>query len=76
MGQPPDRRRPAVVRPFWDRAAEIPTGAGKDAQFVEGAVNALRDTRTRSIGAAVAGWMLMEAAHATAASGDNGTADE
>jgi len=68
---------------FWDRAAEIPTGAGKDAQFVEGAVNA-SEIPERDLSVQLSGWMLMEAAHATAASGDdgsaamgdNGTADE
>ena len=56
---------------FWDRAAEIPTGAGKDAQFVEGAVNA-SEIPERDLSVQLSGWMLMEAAHATAASGDDG----
>ena len=58
---------------FWDRAAEIPTAAGKEAQFVEGAVNA-SEIPERDLSVQLSGWMLMEAAHATAASGDDGTA--
>ena len=39
--------------PFWDRTAEMPGGAGgKEAQFVEGAVNSLGGPRARSVGAA------------------------
>ena len=58
---------------FWDRTAEIPTAAGKEAQFVEGAVNA-SEIPERDLSVQLSGWMLMEAAHATAASGDDGTA--
>jgi predicted alpha-1,6-mannanase (GH76 family) len=68
---------------FWDRTAEIPTGAGKEAQFVAGAVNAAAIPE-RDLSVQLSGWMLMEAAHAVAANGDdetdangdNGTADE
>jgi predicted alpha-1,6-mannanase (GH76 family) len=60
---------------FWDRTAEIPTAAGKEAQFVEGVVNA-SEIPERDLSVQLSGWMLMEAAHAVAASGDNGTADE
>ena len=57
--------------PFWDRTAEIPTAGGQGAQFVEGAVNA-SEIPERDLSVQLSGWMLMEAAHATAASGDNG----
>jgi predicted alpha-1,6-mannanase (GH76 family) len=60
---------------FWDRTAEIPTPAGKEAQFVEGAVNA-SEIPERDLSVQLSGWMLMEAAHVTAASGDDGTAEE
>jgi predicted alpha-1,6-mannanase (GH76 family) len=59
---------------FWDRAAEIPTAAGKEAEFVAGAVNA-SEIPERDLSVQLSGWMLMEAAHAvTAASGESGTA--
>jgi predicted alpha-1,6-mannanase (GH76 family) len=59
---------------FWDRPAEIPTAAGKEAQLVEGAVNA-SEIPERDLSVQLSGWMLMEAAHAvTAASGESGTA--
>jgi predicted alpha-1,6-mannanase (GH76 family) len=60
---------------FWDRTAEIPTAAGKEAEFVEGAVNA-SEIPERDLSVQLSGWMLMEAAHAVAASDDNDTADE
>ncbi|MGV0746197.1 glycoside hydrolase family 76 protein [Mycolicibacterium sp. XJ870] len=50
---------------FWDRTAEIPTAAGQEAQFVEGAVNASAIPE-RDLSVQVSGWMLMEAAHAVA----------
>lgn len=57
---------------FWDRTAEIPTGAGKDAQFVEGAVNA-SEVPERDLSVQLSGWMLMEAAcQVSAASGESG----
>jgi predicted alpha-1,6-mannanase (GH76 family) len=60
--------------PFWERTAEIPTAAGKEAEFVEGAVNA-SEIPERDLSVQLSGWMLMEAAHAvTAASGESGTA--
>ncbi len=48
---------------FWDRTAEIPTAAGKKAEFVEGAVNA-SEIPERDLSVQLSGWMLMEAAHA------------
>lgn len=60
---------------FWDRTAEIPTAAGKEAQFVEGAVNA-SEIPERDLSVQLSGWMLMEAAHSVStASGDTGTAE-
>jgi len=53
---------------FWDRAAEMPSAGGREAQFVEGAVNA-SEVPERDLSVQLSGWMLMEAAH-TAASGD------
>jgi predicted alpha-1,6-mannanase (GH76 family) len=50
---------------FWDRTAEIPAAGGKDAQFVEGAVNA-SETPERDLSVQLSGWMLMEAAHTLA----------
>ncbi|KUI02741.1 fructose-bisphosphate aldolase [Mycolicibacterium acapulense] len=50
---------------FWDRSAEIPTATGEQAQFVEGAVNA-SEVPERDLSVQLAGWMLMEAAHAVA----------
>ncbi|HVQ51311.1 MAG TPA: glycoside hydrolase family 76 protein [Mycobacterium sp.] len=57
---------------FWDRTAEIPSGGGKSAEFVDGAVNA-SSIPERDLSVQLSGWMLMEAA-VTAASGDDGTA--
>src|ERR1700676_1549191 len=53
---------------FWDRLAEMPSAGGKEAQFVEGAVNA-SEVPERDMSVQLSGWMLMEAAHA-AAGGD------
>jgi predicted alpha-1,6-mannanase (GH76 family) len=50
---------------FWDRSADVPKATGKDAQFVEGAVNA-SEIPERDLSVQVAGWMLMEAAHTVA----------
>src|SRR6478752_4921094 len=61
--------------PFWERFAEMPNAAGKSAEFVAGAVNA-SEIPERDLSVQLSGWMLMEAAHAIAASGDNGTAGE
>ena len=47
---------------FWDRTAEIPGGAGQDAEFVDGAVNA-SEVPERDLSVQLSGWMLMEAAH-------------
>jgi predicted alpha-1,6-mannanase (GH76 family) len=51
---------------FWDRDAELPTEAGKEAEFVEGAVNA-SEIAERDLSVQLSGWMLMEAAHAVSA---------
>ncbi|MBO0681360.1 fructose-bisphosphate aldolase [Mycolicibacterium sp. S2-37] len=48
---------------FWDRTAELPTAAGRAAEFVEGAVNA-SEIPERDLSVQLSGWMLMEAAHA------------
>ena len=50
---------------FWDRTAEMPTAAGAEAQFVEGAVRASAIPE-RDLSVQVSGWMLMEAAHTVA----------
>jgi predicted alpha-1,6-mannanase (GH76 family) len=50
---------------FWDRTAEMPRAGGKDAQFVEGAVNA-SEVPERDLSVQLSGWMLMEAAHTLA----------
>jgi predicted alpha-1,6-mannanase (GH76 family) len=47
---------------FWDRSAQIPTAAGKEAEFVEGAVSA-SEVPERDLSVQLSGWMLMEAAH-------------
>ncbi len=46
---------------FWDRDAELPTAGGKEAEFVEGAVNA-SEIAERDLSVQLSGWMLMEAA--------------
>ena len=59
---------------FWDRTAEMPTAVGKEAEFVEGAVNA-SEVPERDLSVQLSGWMLMEAANqVAAASGESGTA--
>jgi predicted alpha-1,6-mannanase (GH76 family) len=50
----------------WERTAEIPSAAGEQAQFVEGAVNA-SEVPERDLSVQLSGWMLMEAAHAAEA---------
>lgn len=50
---------------FWDRTAEIPAAGGKEAQSVEGAVNA-SEIPERDLSVQLSGWMLMEAAHTVA----------
>jgi predicted alpha-1,6-mannanase (GH76 family) len=57
--------------PFWDRFAELPKTGGKEAQFVEGAVNA-SETPERDMSVQLSGWMLMEAAHVVAANQPTG----
>ncbi|HJT95998.1 MAG TPA: glycoside hydrolase family 76 protein [Mycobacterium sp.] len=47
---------------FWDRTAQIPGAAGKEAEFVEGAVNA-SEVPERDLSVQLSAWMLMEAAH-------------
>lgn len=59
---------------FWDRNAEIPGTGGKDAEFVEGAVNA-SEAPERDLSVQLSGWMLMEAAHALTDSGPQLTLD-
>lgn len=51
---------------FWDRAAELPKDTGETAKSVDGAVNS-SDIPERDLSVQVAGWMLMEAAHALTA---------
>ena len=60
---------------FWDRDAELPTAGTKDAEFVEGAVNSSAIPE-RDLSVQLSGWMLMEAAHATAAHGESDVAGE
>lgn len=55
---------------FWDRPAELPTAGTKDAQFVEGAVNS-SEIPERDLSVQLAGWMLMEAAHSVAVTGES-----
>jgi predicted alpha-1,6-mannanase (GH76 family) len=58
--------------PFWDRAAELPTAGGQEAESVEGAVNA-SETPERDLSVQLSGWMLMEAAcNVTAVAAGNG----
>ncbi|EHB55779.1 glycoside hydrolase family 76 [Mycolicibacterium rhodesiae JS60] len=52
--------------PSWDSVAEVPTAAGGQAQFVEGAVNSSQ-TPERDLSVQLSGWMLMEAAHTVTA---------
>ncbi|SON59185.1 hypothetical protein MSIMFI_00667 [Mycobacterium simulans] len=52
-----------VFGAFWDRDAELPTAAGKQAEFVEGAVMS-SEIAERDLSVQLSGWMLMEAAHA------------
>jgi len=47
--------------PFWDRDAELPTAGGREAEFVEGAVNG-SEVAERDLSVQLSGWMLMEAA--------------
>lgn len=50
---------------FWDRAAEIPQDGGQQAQSLDGAVRS-SEIPERDLSVQLAGWMLMEAAHALA----------
>jgi predicted alpha-1,6-mannanase (GH76 family) len=50
---------------FWDRSVDLPKAEGKDAEFVEGAVNA-SEIPERDLSVQLSGWMLMEAAYAVA----------
>ncbi|BBZ62913.1 glycoside hydrolase family 76 protein [Mycolicibacterium monacense] len=63
---------------FWERTAELPTAAGRQAESVEGAVNA-SEIPERDLSVQLSGWMLMEAAHAVsdqpAESADPGPAE-
>ena len=66
VGQPPDRRRTCRCSPRSGTAPpKSPLPAGKDAEFVEGAVNA-SEIPERDLSVQLSGWMLMEAAHAVA----------
>ncbi|MDY6869735.1 MAG: glycoside hydrolase family 76 protein [Actinomycetota bacterium] len=47
---------------FWERTAQLPTAAGRQAESVEGAVNA-SEIPERDLSVQLSGWMLMEAAH-------------
>ncbi|MCV7155179.1 glycoside hydrolase family 76 protein [Mycolicibacterium pyrenivorans] len=60
---------------FWERTAELPTAASKDAEFVEGAVNS-SEIPERDLSVQLSGWMLMEAAHTVAGSADDVAADQ
>jgi len=51
--------------PSWGTAAEVPTVAGEEAQFVAGAVNS-SEVPERDLSVQLSGWMLMEAAHTVA----------
>jgi predicted alpha-1,6-mannanase (GH76 family) len=51
---------------FWDRAAEIPQPAGGGSQSLDGAVHS-SEIPERDLSVQLAGWMLMEAAHALSA---------
>jgi predicted alpha-1,6-mannanase (GH76 family) len=51
-----------VFGPFWDRTAELPTTAGAQAEFVEGAVTG-SEVAERDLSVQLSGWMLMEAAY-------------
>ena len=76
MGQPANGGRPAVVRRvLGPRRRDARPAAGKDAQFVEGAVNASAIPE-RDLSVQLSGWMLMEAAHATAAGDGSDTAGD
>ncbi len=60
--------------PSWDREAELPTAAGKAAEFSGGAVSG-SEVPERDLSVQLSGWMLMEAAHAVSASAaDDGSA--
>ncbi|GAY14273.1 glycosyl hydrolase [Mycobacterium sp. shizuoka-1] len=52
--------------PSWDSPAEVPAVGGRQAQFVEGAVNSSQ-TPERDLSVQLSGWMLMEAAHTVTA---------
>ncbi|MGH3959306.1 glycoside hydrolase family 76 protein [Mycobacterium sp.] len=55
--------------PFWDRYPEMPAVGGKQAKFVEGAVNA-SEVPARDLSVQLSAWMLMEAAYAVTAADD------
>lgn len=50
-----------VFGPFWDRDAQLPTAAGKEGEFIEGAVSG-SEIPERDLSVQLSGWMLMEAA--------------
>jgi len=62
---------------FWDRTAELPTAASKEAQLAEGAVSS-SEVPERDLSVQLSGWMLMEAAcnvTAVTAGSDPGAGD-
>lgn len=52
-----------IYGPFWTRAAQVPKGGGKEANFAGGAVNE-SEVPERDLAVQLSGWMLMEAAYA------------
>lgn len=56
---------------FWNRNADLPKAGGKDAVFVEGAVNA-SEVPEKDMSVQLAGWMLMEAAYTVGEDHDAG----
>ncbi|MEZ0340342.1 glycoside hydrolase family 76 protein [Mycobacterium sp. pV006] len=51
---------------FWDRPAEVPTAAAQEARSVDGAVHSSAIPE-RDLSVQLAGWMVLEAAHAVEA---------
>ncbi|WP_422742654.1 glycoside hydrolase family 76 protein [Mycobacterium sp. WMMD1722] len=63
----PDQAGTPLFPAFWDRTAQLPTASGRQAESVDGAVNA-SEIPERDLSVQLSGWMLMEAAHAVAES--------
>ena len=74
VGQPPDRRRPAVVRRVLGSHRRITHGRRARKPNSSRVQSTPPKIPERDLSVQLSGWMLMEAAHATAASGDDGTA--